>query len=264
MTTRTVLLIPGVFNNLDAGDNLPLIADRRDDGGLTLTTLDEATRIELHADDVAQLARFALPPAPQIRDDAPAPTAEPGAVHITPIARKPAAPRPIFPEGEAAFRAAIYAALRDMAQDGKMPSQKQWDAHRPAHLPTQTTVRTRLSCKWVELAKLVGLTVNEERVRSARRAIASRWATPATPPNGRAAAEEGAAKREAVREQAVAVLRDMGNGAGRMPSMKEYNARKPAEMPRAGELMAALGLNYWGEMAKLAGLIWTPGLRVDK
>lgn len=56
MTTRTVLLIESAILTPETSPTaMPLIADRRTDGGLALTTLDEATRIELHADDLAAL-----------------------------------------------------------------------------------------------------------------------------------------------------------------------------------------------------------------
>lgn len=42
---------------------------------------------------------------------------------------------------------------------------------------------------------------------------------------------------------------------------RPHPQRKPLAktVARAGELMAALAVDHWGEMAKVAGLVWMPG-----
>jgi hypothetical protein len=67
------------------------------------------------------------------------------------------------------FEQQIIVVLTTMAVDGKMPSQKQWDAHRPDTLPSNTSVRNKLGIGWSELAQRAGLAPNVERLANLRK-----------------------------------------------------------------------------------------------
>lgn len=294
MTARTVLLIESAILTPETSPTaLPLIADRRADGGLVLTTLDEATRIELHADDLAALMAYATPQSPDSRGDgapvwdvSPVPRSRDAQVVSAPILRGQQAD-----ERRAERIEAAIAHIRSIAVDGIMPSAAQYDGSRPPHLASSATLCNYAGRKWTDLAADLGLGLSTTQMRGSMRgqpalprvdspqlaepasdpepepvAVAppvAATATPTQPPatNGHRAVDGAAAKRDKLLDDACDALRGMSNGAGRMPSMKEYNARKPAALPRAGDLMAALGIDHWGEMAKAAKLVWLPGQR---
>ncbi|MCC6454164.1 MAG: hypothetical protein IT328_04425 [Caldilineaceae bacterium] len=65
--------------------------------------------------------------------------------------------------------------------------------------------------------------------------------------------EQMAAKRKELRKRFLAVVAEIAVD-GTMPTIAEFNERKPADMPRAGEQMNQLGYTSWDEVADDAGL----------
>ena len=143
---------------------------------------------------------------------------------------------PQTPEDVAAWEESVYAALRDMAVNGQMPSQADWDAHRPAHLPPNRTVRYRLNMEWSQIAARLGLKANATR--------------------GGKAARRPRVDADTFRTDVLAAMRAMAVD-GRMPSQSQWNLRKPAHLPTHSLIVDRFGCK-WSEIADLAGLTTNP------
>lgn len=139
-------------------------------------------------------------------------------------------------EDIAAWAESVYAAVRDMAVDGRMPSQADWDAHRPTHLPPNRTVRYRLNMEWSQIAARLGLKANATR--------------------GGKAARRPRVDADTFRADVLAAMRAMAVD-GRMPSQSQWNLRKPAHLPTHSLVVDRLGCK-WSEIADLAGLAVNP------
>lgn len=139
-------------------------------------------------------------------------------------------------EDIAAWAESVYAAVRAMAVDGRMPSQADWDENRPAHLPPNRTVRYRLNMEWSQIAARLGLKANATR--------------------GGKAARRPRVDADAFRADVLAAMRAMAVD-GRMPSQSQWNLRKPTHLPTHSLIVERLGCR-WSEIADLAGLTTNP------
>lgn len=155
-------------------------------------------------------------------------------------------PRALAEVDKAAERAAkrraqldeIVTALRAMAVDGAMPSQAEWSANKPAHLPIwQSISPTHNLSSWGDLAREAGL----------------KWDTSR---RGRPRKEGATPKRASTLptvEELVAFAKEQSSGTGIMPSMVRFDENRPLHWLTAAQCVNDHSMT-WAQLAEAAGL----------
>ena len=199
-------------------------------------------------------------------------SSEPAATEET-INEASAEPTPrISADALAADLQATIHALQTMAEDGVMPSLNSWRENRPAGMLTGQGILSRHQVTWNQLAALAGLKPQSRHSRSdsateegvpelGATAVPLAATEPMVHPIGipqpapETHQEAMRRYRQERRELLLKTVRELSVD-GSMVTMADYNAKKPAELGNAGEMMNQLGYTEWGEVAKDAGVKW--------